>query len=133
MVRGGLPWSLRAPIFAGEMMLLRYLSPFRAFRDLAFFLKTRKRYELWFMALSLAVTAAIISGFFIDARVEREYKPNIIYVESWPITRTDEQIRAQQVIDQAKRRIAEAEVEKKRKAQQAEFKKIDDGLKKWGL
>lgn len=115
------------------MMLLKYLSPLRAFRDLRFFLATRKRYELWFMALSAAITVLILSGFVADSSIEREYRPNIIYVESWPITRTDEQIRAQQKIDQAKKRIAQAELEKKRKARQAEFKQIDDKLESWGL
>ena len=131
--RGGLPWSPRAPIFRGNMTLFKYFSPLRAFRDLRLFLATRKRHELWFMALAAAITVLILSGFVADSRIEREYRPNIIYVESWPLTRTDEQIRAQQKIDQAKKRIAEAEIEKKRKAQQAEFKKIDDKLESWGL
>lgn len=85
------------------------------------------------MAAAAAVTVLVLSGFVADSRIEREYRPNIIYVESWPITRTGEQIRAQQKIDQAKKRIAQAELEKKRKAQQAEFKEIDDKLESWGL
>ena len=115
------------------MTLLKYFSPLRAYRDLRLFLATRKRHELWFMALAAAITVLILSGFVADSRIEREYRPNIIYVESWPLTRTDEQIRAQQKIDQAKRNIEKAELEKRRKAKQAEFKKVDDWLTNHGF
>lgn len=115
------------------MTFLKTLSPFRAYRDLRFFLATRKRYELWFMVLAMAVTLIILWMFVKDSQIATPYKRNIIYVEQWPITRTDEQIRAQQKIDQAKKHIAEAELEKKRAERQAEFKKLDDKLESWGF
>ena len=115
------------------MTFLRYLSPLRAYRDLRFFLATRKPYELWFMVLAMVVTLLILAGFVKDSHFERPYERNIIYVEQWPITRTDEQIRAQQKIDQAKKAIERAELEKKQKARQAEFKRLDDKLESWGL
>lgn len=115
------------------MMFLRYLHPLRAIRDLRFFLSQRKPHELWFMMLAMAVTLGILWMFVKDSHVETPYKRNIIYVESWPITRTDEQIRAQQKIDQAKKHIAEEELDRRRKAKQAEFKKVDDWLTNHGF
>jgi hypothetical protein len=121
------------PYLRPEMTFLKSMSPLRAIRDLRFFLAQRKQHELWFMMLSMAITFVVLFVFVKDSRVETPYERNIIYVESWPITRTEEQILAQQKIDQAKKRIAEAELEKRRKAKQAEFKKIDDWLTNHGF
>lgn len=129
----GLPWSPRALILGPDMTFLKFFSPLAAWRDLRLFLATRRRHELWFMALSLAVTTLIIFVFFKDANFQKPYERNIIYVEQWPITRTDEQIRAQQKIDQAKKAIQLAELKKRREAKQAEFKRLDDKLEKWGF
>jgi hypothetical protein len=115
------------------MTFLKNLSPIGAIRDLRFFLATRRRHELWFMALSLAVTLLIVFVFFKDNHFEKPYERNIIYVEQWPITRTDEQIRAQQKIDQAKKHIQQAELKKRREAKKAEFKRLDDKLESWGF
>jgi hypothetical protein len=115
------------------MSFLARFSPFRAVRDLRTYLATRKPYELWFMLLALVVTVAIIAAFAKDSRMERPYKRNIIYVENWPLTRTDAEIIAQQKVDQAKKRVIEAELEKKREAQRQEFKKVDNALKSIGL
>ncbi len=121
------------PYLRPEMTFLKSLSPLRAIRDLRFFLAQRKQHELWFMMLSMAITFVILWMFVKDSHIESPYKRNIIYVESWPITRTDEQIRAQQKIDQAKKHIAEEELEKRRKAKQAEFQKVDDWLTSHGF
>lgn len=115
------------------MTFLRFLHPLHALRDLRFFLSQRKPHQLVFMLLAMAVTLVILWMFVKDSHIEAPYKRNIIYVESWPITRTDEQIRAQQKIDQAKKHIAEEELEKRRKQKQAEFKKVDDWLTSHGF
>jgi len=121
------------PYLAPKMTFLRSLSPLRAIRDLRFFLAQRKPHELWFMMLSMAITFMVLFVFVKDSRIETPYERNIIYAESWPLTRTDEQIKAQQKIDQAKKHIAEEALEKRRKANQAEFKKIDDWLTNHGF
>lgn len=121
------------PYLHGQMTFLKRFSPIVAYRDLRFFLATRKRHELVFMALALALTLLILWAFVKDSHFEKPYERNIIYVEQWPITRTDAQIRAQQTIDQAKRNIEKAELEKRKKARQAEFKKLDDKLESWGF
>ncbi|UZK65279.1 hypothetical protein [Sphingomonas sp. M1-B02] len=115
------------------MTFLRFFSPIHAARDLRFFLSQRKPHELGFVMLSLTLTGIILWMFVKDSHFERPYKREIIYVESWPLDRSLEQIRAQQAIDEPIRQARIAELEKKRKARQAEFKKVDDWLTARGI
>ena len=115
------------------MTFLKHISPLRAYRDLRQFLARRRRHELWFMAASLAVTLTVIYAFVLDSNVAVPYKKNIIYVDSWPITRSEADIRAQQRVDEARRKQEQAVIEAKQKERQAEFKKYDDWLKKHGI
>lgn len=121
-----------APIFAA-MTLLRFIAPMRAYQDLRLFLSQRRKHELVFLALSMAITYLIIFYMIHDSKIVRDDRPVIIYVQQWPANRTDAQIIAQQkidVVDQIKRE----EAEKKRQAEnQAAWKRIDDGLKKYGI
>ena len=121
-----------APIFA-RMTFLRYFAPIRALRDLRLFLSQRRKHELVFLALSLALTWTIMFYMIHDSKIVKDNRPVIIYVQQWPANRTDAEIVAQQKIvsvDQTKRE----EAEKKREAEnQAAWKRIDDGLKKYGI
>jgi hypothetical protein len=113
---------------------IRHLfSPVHAIRDFVNFARAREKHEWWFLLASICVVLVIGWAFVHDSHFEREYKPNIIYVESWPANRTDEEIIAQQQIDLAKERAEAAEFERERAARQAEWKKIDDKLKSWGI
>ncbi|MBB5711208.1 hypothetical protein [Sphingomonas xinjiangensis] len=115
------------------MTFLRFFSPLRAIRDLRRYLATRPAYEIWFLMLAMVLTLVVIWAFVKDSNIPVPYKRNIIYVESWPADRSDEQIRAQQKIDQAKKHAQQAELEKKRRKRQEEFKRLDDRLEKWGI
>ncbi|MHA6718461.1 hypothetical protein ACX40Y_03320 [Sphingomonas sp. RS6] len=115
------------------MTFLKYISPLRALRDLRGYLATRKKHELWFMILALVVTFVVIVAFVKDSHVPVPYEKNIIYVDSWPITRTQAEIRAQQRVDEAKRQEEEAAFQARLKKRQAEFKKYDDWLEKHGI
>lgn len=112
---------------------LARLSPTNAYRDLHFFLRTRERYEWSFFALSLTITALIIWAFFVDSHFEKPYKPNIIYFQQWTLDRTDEQIVAQQKIDQAKRVIAEREQKAREEKLRQGFKRLDEKLDALGI
>ncbi len=132
-MRSGVAGSPSAPYVAGDMSYLSRFSPVRAWRDLRLFFAQRGKIELGFAALALFLTGMILAGFYVDSRMEKPYKREIIYVESWPADRTDEQIKAQQKIDQAAREKRMAELEKKRAERQAQFKRLDDKLESWGL
>jgi hypothetical protein len=109
------------------------LSPIRAIRDLRFFLAQRRPYELGILALSMLVTAGLVTAFAYDSREEPVYRRNIIYVEQWPVTRTKAEIVAQQTIDEAARAKRKAEIERQEKELQAQYKRLDDRLKAMGL
>lgn len=114
-------------------MLARF-SPMRAYRDLRLFLSYRQRHELVFLALAIVVTGVVIAGFYVDSRIEKPYKrPEITYFESWPAARTDEQIKAQQAIDQVKKERRLAELKALQEERKAEFKRLNDKLERWGL
>lgn len=108
-------------------------SPVAALRDLRLFLSARQPYELWFGILSIVITGLLLIGFVKDSRVARPYKPDIIYVQQWRADRTDAQITAQQKVDQVAIDRRKAELDRRRKATQAQFKRIDDRLKEYGL
>ncbi|MGY4394967.1 hypothetical protein ACVWZA_000128 [Sphingomonas sp. UYAg733] len=115
------------------MKVLRHFNIFRAFTDLRGFLRERRPHELGFLLLSVALFGTILVGFTIDSHEERVYQPNIIYVQQWPASRTDAEIRAQQKIDgpiEAKRR---ADEEAQRVKTQQEFKRLNDKLEKIGI
>lgn len=115
------------------MSFFTRFSPVRAIVDLRFFLSQRQPYELGFLALSIVIVALLIAGFVHDSHEERPYKREIVYVQQWPLSRTDAEIRAQQKIDGVKEARLRAEEEKRQKAIQAEFKKLDDRLKAYGI
>lgn len=108
-------------------------SPFHAIRDLRVFLRHRSRYELVFLVIAMVVTGVIVAGFVHDSHQARPYRREIIYVQQWPADRSDGQIIAQQKLDSVARAREKAELDKLQKARQAEFKKLDDKLKAWGL
>jgi hypothetical protein len=81
----------------------------------------------------LILTGLVVFGFYKDSNVKVPYKRNIVYVESWPITRSEAEIKAQQVIDEAKKKKEKAELEKAQNARAAEFKKYDDWLTNHGI
>lgn len=109
------------------------MSPVRAYKDLRQFLATRERYEFGFLALAVAITGFLIFAFYRDSTIPTEYKREIVYVEQWPATRTDAQIKAQQAIDAPIKAKALAEQKAARERKQAEFKALDDRMTRWGL
>lgn len=115
------------------MSFISRFSLVRAYMDLRFFLAARRPYELGFLVLAMAITGTLIFVFVRDSHVEPEYRPNIIYVQQWRLDRTDAQIRAQQVIDEAakQKRLAAVHAEQEKTRQQ--FQRIDKQLNKWGL
>jgi hypothetical protein len=89
------------------MALPRPSSPLTAWRDLKAFLGQQERHKFVFAAIAICVPMVIVTGFYVDSNIKPEAQ--IIYVQSWPASRTDEQIKAQQKIDQAERDKAAAE------------------------
>ena len=108
-------------------------SPVRAYRDLRFFLSQRHPVELVFLMVAVGITGFFIYAFARDAYVPVPDKPTIIYVDHWHADRTDAEILAQQKIDYVKKKQRLAEEKAAKEQRQAEFKKVDDALNKWGI
>lgn len=116
-----------------EMGSFSRFSPVRAYRDLRMFLSHREPYELGFLALAMLVTGGVLYAFSKDSYAEREYRPNIVYVEQWPADRTDAQIVAQQKLDAPIKAARLAEQKKREDETRASFKRLDDKLKAMGI
>lgn len=109
------------------------MSPLRALRDLRLFLHQRQPHELLFLVLAIMITSFFMFAFVKDSHVEKVYKPNIIYVQQWRLDRSEAEIIAQQKIDQAQKDKDQAELEKQQAKTRAEFQRLDDRLKRWGI
>lgn len=115
------------------MAFFARLSPIRAITDLRSYLAGRPSYEIGFLALAIVITGVFLYLFSRDDIPPPAYQPDIVYVQQWPLSRTDAEIRAAQVVDQkvkTQRLAAEKAEQEKRKA---EFRKLDNALTKWGF
>jgi hypothetical protein len=108
------------------MPLPRPASPRALWADIRAFTSERRPHHWVALALAVAIPVAIILVFDLDGRTNIVPGPQLIYVESWPANRTDEQIKAQQKIDQAAR-------DKAMKERQEMFKRHDEQLERLGL
>lgn len=111
----------------------RPVSPVKAFRDLRLFLAQRQKHELIFAFLSVVITGLLIAGFYVDSRMDKPWKRDVFYVESWPLDRSLEQIRAQQKIDLEEKKVRQAEFEAKRQERMRQFQKVEKQLEALGL
>ena len=78
------------------------------------------------MFLALLIPVGIITSFYWDSYTNVTPRSTITYIESWPATRTDEEIKARQKADLEEREAFQAE-------RQRQFKKIDDRLNRLGI
>ncbi|HEY0411843.1 MAG TPA: hypothetical protein VGD66_01720 [Allosphingosinicella sp.] len=104
----------------------RPASPRALWADLRDFTRERSRYQWGGLAVALVMPVLIIAGFYHDSSHGIAPGPQLIYAESWPASRTDAQIKADQKKDQARKELM-------RKARQREFQKLDRELKKVGI
>jgi hypothetical protein len=111
------------PTFPGMAILPPAVGPRAALSDLKSFLRQRSREQVIAAALAVLITIIIVIIFFVDSQINTAPPPQIVYVENYPASRTDEQIKADQKKASEDRRKAE---EAKRK----EFQKLE---KKFGI
>ena len=103
------------------MPLPRPSSPRVLWADLRAFARQRTHHQ-WIAAFfAVVMPVVIVIGFYYDAQTNILPGEQIIYAESWPTNRTDEEIIAQQKIDQARKEQAQ-------KARQEQFKRLEKRL-----
>jgi hypothetical protein len=93
----------------------------RAFlSDLKAFLRQQDRHKLLIAVISALMPMIIIWGFYLDSRTDKP-KAQVIFVQSWPSSRTDAEIEKQNIADQ---KVRDAE----RKKKQEEYRRLADKL-----
>ncbi|MDB5679050.1 hypothetical protein [Sphingomonas bacterium] len=116
------------------MAVLIRFNPLRAVGDLRRYLASRGRHEIIFLFAALIICTLIVVGFVLGSHVEKLYKPpEIIYVQSWRADRTDAEIIAQQKIDMAQKKIQDAKEAEFEAKKRAEYKRVSDQMKKFGI
>jgi hypothetical protein len=104
----------------------RPAAPKALWADIRAFTAQRSRYQWAGMVAAIAMPLLIVAGFFHDSSHGVQPGPQIIYAESWPASRTDDQIKADQKRDQAQREAAIKE-------RQRQFRKLGKDLEKLGI
>lgn len=121
------------PPYLGGMALPPISRPSAAFADLRAFLASREKHQWVFALLSVMITGYFITIFLIQSRT-REYKaPEIVWVQNYAGKRTDAQIKAQQWIDEKKRKAEAAELEKLQEAQRKSSAELQEKLGELGI
>jgi hypothetical protein len=108
------------------MPLPRPSRPKALWADLRAFAAERPKHQWIAAGAAVTMPIAIIILFITDGNRNIAPGEQLIYVESWSANRTDAEIKADQVKDQAAREAAVKE-------RQRQFKKLDDDLEKLGI
>ncbi|MGJ3649483.1 hypothetical protein ACLB0R_13550 [Sphingomonas sp. GlSt437] len=111
---------------------LARFSPTRAGRDL--FSYMRREGRNWrIMLLCAAIVFALFAGFIHDSHFQKDNRPDIIYVEQWPASRTEAEIIAANKANQIEKDKRQAAEDAVRKKNQEAYKRLDDKLKAMGI
>lgn len=113
--------------YSGAMAILpRPVSPRALWADLRLFWATRPRHKWIAGVLAVLVPAIIAIGFYYDAKTNIMPGETVMFIDSWPATRSDAEIKAQQKADAAA-------MERARRERQREFQQLDQDLNRIGL
>jgi len=93
---------------------------------MAAFWRQRPRHQWIAAVLAVAMPIGIVTAFYIDSGTNLQPRRTVTIIENFPANRTDEQIKAEQKIDQAAR-------DKFKKERQEQFKRLDEKLERYGI
>ena len=108
------------------MPLPRPVSPRALWADLRAFWTTRPRHQWVAAFLAVLIPIGIVTAFFFDTRSGIMPREQVMYIDSWPATRTDAEIKAKQKADAAA-------LAARRRARQREFQRLDESLNRMGI
>jgi len=108
------------------MPLPRPSGPRVLWRDLRAFWSHRPRHQWIAGTLALVIPAAILVAFYFDGKTNIAPGEQVIFVDSWPQSRTDAEIKAKQKADLARREAAEEE-------RRRQFQRLDESLNRLGI
>lgn len=116
----GLARRAFAPYLAAMAVFPRPSRPSAVWADFKAFLRQQERIKILFALLSILMPMIIVTGFYFDSKTDKP-KAQIIFVNSWPSSRTDAEIIKQNIADQ---KILDAARLKK----QQEYQRLADQL-----
>lgn len=108
------------------MPLPRPAGPRALWNDLRAFWAQRPRHQYVAAVLAVLIPIGIVVAFYVDGQTRLQPVQTVIYVNSWPASRTDAQIRADQKAQQARERAARLE-------RQRQFQRLDAQLNRLGI
>ncbi len=111
----------------------RPVSPAAAWSDLRAALRGTSNHKIIFAIGALVVPTFFIAMMMLGSKEEEYRPPTVIYVENWKAGRTEAEIKAQQKVDTAKRKVLEAELEARKAKMRAFFQEIEKRNKAIGL
>ena len=108
------------------MALPRPARPSVVWADLRAFFKQRSRHQWVAAALAVTIPITILVGFYVQTYMQAQPRPQVVYINSWPADRSDEEIRARQKADLARREAIEAE-------RQRQFQRLEKQAERLGI
>jgi hypothetical protein len=108
------------------MPLPRPSPPRVLIEDLRNFWRGRPRSHWIAALLAGTMTTAIVLGFYIDSQSIPDTRQEVMFINSWPASRTDAEIRASQQAGENERRRAEAE-------HRRQLQRLDQNLNRLGI
>lgn len=108
------------------MPLPRPSGPRALWKDLSAFWRGRPRHQWVAATLAVLIPVGILVAFYYDGRTNIAPGEQVIFVDSWPTSRTDDQIKAKQKADLARREAAEAE-------RRRQYQEIERSLNRLGI
>lgn len=108
------------------MPLPRPSGPRALWKDLNAFWRDRPRHQWVAASLAVLIPIGIVVAFYFDGQTNIAPREQVIFVDSWPTSRSDQEIQTKQKADLARREAAEAR-------RRREFQKIDQSLNRLGI
>ena len=115
-----------SPHYLAAMPLPRPAAPRALWNDIRAFWSGRPRHQWAALGGAIAIPIGILFSFYLDSQTNILPGETITYVESWPATRTDEEIKAKQKADLEELRAWQAE-------RQRQFQRLDSQLNRLGI
>lgn len=108
------------------MPLPRPASPRALWDDMRAFWRERPKHQWVAGFLAVLIPVGIIVTFYLDGNTNIVPREQAIYVESWPASRSDAEIKAKQKADLARRERFERD-------RREQFQRLDDQMNRLGI
>lgn len=109
-----------------DMALPRPSSPGVVWNDLRAFMRDRPRHQWVAGTLAVMIPLTILLGFYLESYMRAQPRSQVVYINSWPADRSDEEIRARQQADVERERAIQEE-------RQRQFQRLEKQARRLGI